>query len=250
MVEQPFTEVGISEGVNLRGGYMKEPVWVPTQFFEGHVFVRIRQYDDWLVWMVCNSSRKANTLRPSKLWQKLLAALDGTLAQPEDDPMADIMKSMEAAAGPSKKRPRQRAPKEPKSQGTVRTVEHEESPGSKEMRTLTLFLDETQKKVAKTVWLCSQHLPWFIQTLYQEAYKQEPVVFTEGVRWLEGSHAWVANWRGCEGHKTERAYVMPWIVRSGEKLWIEEDAFQEKTTNVRAAFAKKILGLGFPEDKI
>ena len=154
VVAMPFTEVGVVEGLAVHRGHLQQPVWVPSQTFQGYVFARIRQYDDWLVWMVCNHSRRTHTLRPSRLWQKLLAASDGTLAQPEDDPLGDIMKGLEDITA-SKKRPRQRASnKEAQPQRTVRTVEYEEKPGSSKLRTLTLLQHaQHHKKLHNTLWL-------------------------------------------------------------------------------------------------
>ena len=47
-------------------------------------------------------------------------------------------------------------------------------------------------------------------------------MFSEGVRWLEGTHAWVASWRDGMGEKTEHAYVVPYVIRSGQKVPMEE----------------------------
>ena len=249
-VAMPYCEVGVIEGLAVRGGFLKEPVFVPNDSYQGHVFVRLRQYDDWLTWMVCKESRRKSPLRSSVLWQTLLAASSSREKQAEVDPLADIMDTMDDFGAPLKKRSRQRASpkKEALPPKVVRTIEYEEKPGSSEMRTITILQNTKRNKhTNKTVWLCREDLPWFVDTLFQEAHKKEPLVFTEGLRWMEGTHAWVANWGDATGEQMEQMYVLPFRIREGTKLPLEEAVFQAKKQQVKTELTEKIIGLGFPE---
>lgn len=255
----PFSEVVVLEGLAVSGGYLKEPVWVPSLEFEGFIFLRLRQYDDWIHKLVCNQSRRASPLAQCGLWQKLLAASCGADALPVDDPLADIMKTMEdPSLEPAKKRPRprQRAVRQTefwqdhqKSQRRVRRIEYQGDAGSSDKQSFTI-LQHVQhcRKMAKTVWLQRDDLPNFVHAVYQETHKKEPIVFTVGIRWLEGIHAWVAKWRDEGGEQTHLAYVLPHKVRAGQKVPIEESAFQEKKQSAKKEFLKRMVRLGYPEE--
>ena len=252
----PFSEVVVLEGLAVSGGYLKEPVWVPSLEFEGFIFLRLRQYDDWIHKLVCNQSRRASPLAQCGLWQKLLAASCGADAPLADDPLADIMKTMEDCEAPAKKRPRQRAVRQTefwqdhqKSQRRVRRIEYQGDAGSSDKQSFTILQHvQHYRKMAKTVWLQRDDLPNFVHAVYQETHKKEPIVFTVGTRWLEGIHAWVAKWRDEGGEQTHLAYVLPHKVRHGLKVPIEESAFQEKKQSAKKEFLKRMVRLGYPEE--
>ena len=145
----PFSEVVVLEGLAVSGGYLKEPVWVPSLEFEGLMFLRLRQYDDWIHKLVCNQSRRASPLAQCGLWQKLLAASCGADALPVDDPLADIMKTTEdPSLEPAKKRPRPRQwavrqtefwQDHQKSQRRVRRIEYQGDAGSSDKQSFTIL---------------------------------------------------------------------------------------------------------------
>ena len=242
----PFKEVGVVEGVAVRGGYLKEPIWVPREEHEGCFYLRVRQYDDWLHWMVCDRSKKSHALKQSKLWTQLLGAED---EKEQDDLLADIMHSVAEDVGlPGKKRPRQRAlakSKLPALYKTVKEIPYPE-PGPQCKRVIFILLNGYHQKLAKTIWLRQSDLTWFVETLHSEIYQKDPVVSAHGIRWLEGTHSWVAHWVTESGDaKQAIAYVVAHSRRGGVKVPMEEQKFQEKKKQKREELVRKITLQGF-----
>ena len=99
--------------------------------------------------------------------------------------------------------------------------------------------------MAKTIWLHQEDLKWFVEALHLEVYRVEAVVSPQGIRWLEGKHAWVANWTTASGDHEETVYVNPWMQTKKVRMPMEEQVFQAKKKQKREELQRKIAEQGF-----
>jgi len=194
---ETFAAVTATRELVVQGGFSRVPHVLPTHRHEGDTFAKVKQYDDWLVKVICGGTRKNASLAQNTVWKEMLLQMrrdpQANAAEREHDPFADAVGIGHAQAGKrSKRQPRRAGPLHVIS---VSVPTDAEPLGPKVRLLCGVGCGD------KELWIHEEDLAEFLLLLAegertkrgQESLEQDELRLGHSV-WLSGESTWCIRW--------------------------------------------------------
>ena len=187
----------------VSGGFTTSPQQVETHDLGGETFIHIRQYDEWLSWMICKKSRRRKPLKRCTLWSTINDRLEEPTGEEEPDMLGDLMADLVDLEAPQKKRKSARhknvVPSPSCGSSTTRIGK------IATMSAIKVFVPRGSTSCQNRVF-AQRRIGWFVRRIAMELAVTEVEPGT-GVEWQEGGSCWYCSWLQGDGWKELKKVV-------------------------------------------